>query len=226
MNRLLIFSALTIAMSFMTCQETKEDLKNPVSEKDIYRTIGEQIPYETGMEWIAYYQNQKSADGRTEVLSGYSISDDHIRTMTQARSGLVGIAFHYATDQTGGTHVLVIPVDESMSLWESRPGKIIVDANTGNEIAQETASAWAQTYKNANPSAVWFHFFGKNIFDEMCALPFFNSIDIEPAINILNLTPQMLLVIWNDGVSSLGRTQDSPATVYDASNACPPCAPR
>ena len=226
MNRLIIFSALSVAMSLMTCQETKEDVKNPVSESEIYRTIGEQIPYETGMEWISYYQNQKSGEGRTDLLSSYSISDDKVRGMMQGTSDLVGIAFHYAKDENGSTHVLAIPVDESLSLWESRPGKMIVDANTGNEISQEIASAWAQTYKAAHPSSVWFHFFGKNIFDEMCALPFFNSIDIEPAINILNLTPQMLLVIWNDGIISLGRTQDSPAVVYDASNACPPCAPR
>jgi hypothetical protein len=226
MNRLIIFSALSIGMSFMTCQETKEDVKNPISEKEIYRTIGEQIPYETGMEWISYYQNQKSEQGRTDLLSSYNISSDKVRDMMQGTSDLVGIAFHYAKDEIGGTHILVIPVGESLSLWESRAGKIIVDANTGNEITQDVASAWAQTYKNAHPSSVWFHFFGKNIFDEMCALPFFNSIDIEPAINILNLTPQMLLVIWNDGIISLGRTQDSPAVVYDASNACPPCAPR
>ena len=103
--------------------------------------------------------------------------------------------------------------------------RIIIDANTGNEIDESLASAWADNYKAAHPDELWFHFFGKNIFDDMLALPNFKNMDIEPATHDVELTPELLLIIWEDeAIASEGRTELLFATVYDASNACPPCA--
>lgn len=219
-----VVMTMGFALSLLACQETKEDLKNPVSEKEIYKTIGEEIPFETGMKWIEFYQEKNSNQGREKILFDYMVSNVQMDTLLHSVTDLVGVAFHYAIDSLGVKHILLIPVDDSLSLWSSRPGRVFVDANTGTEISQDVAYAWAQNYKDANPTRIWFHFFGKNIFDEMTALPYFNSIDIEPAINILNLKPQLLLIIWNDALITNGRTTDDPATVYDASNACPPCA--
>lgn len=215
-----------MTMFLVTCQETKEDLKKPISEKDIYKTIGEEIPFESGMEWIRYFQNQnKSGQGKTELISSYVVSHDQMAEMLEL-ADLVGVAFHYATDDSGERHIILIPVNESLSLWTPIPGRRYIDANTGGEISRQTASIWAQNFKDENPDEIWFHFFGKNIFDQMSALPFFDSVDIQPAINVLNLTPQLLLIVWNESLISLGRTQNPPAVVYDASNACPPCAAR
>ena len=58
----------------------------------------------------------------------------------------------------------------------------------------------------------------------MTALPYFNDVDIEPALNTLNLEPELLLIVWNESLNLSGRTSAENATVYDASNACPPCA--
>lgn len=224
MKRSTILMTMGFTLSLLACQETKEDLKNPVSEKDIYKTIGEEIPYETGVKWIEFYKEKNNSQGREKILFDYMVSDSQMEALLHSVTDLVGVAFHYGIDSLGEKHILLIPVGDSLSLWSSIPGRVFVDANTGTEISQDVAYAWAQSYKDAHPASIWFHFFGKNIFDEMAVLPYFNSIDIEPAINILNLKPQLLLIIWNDLLISNGRTTDDPATVYDASNACPPCA--
>lgn len=225
MKRINVVVALFASLSFLGCQETKEDQNNPASEKDTYKKIGEEIPFETGMQWIDLYKKRVSQQGRTELLSSYNVSADQVNNLLQSTQNLVGIAFHYGLDEAGEKHILLIPVDESLTLWSSGTSeRNFVDANTGNEIDGATASGWAENYKNENPDAIWFHFFGKTVFEQMSALPYFNSVEIEPAINSLDFTPQLLLVVLNDDLISFGRTANPPGTVYDASNACPPCA--
>jgi hypothetical protein len=182
------------------------------------------------MEWIEYYKlteyNKKKNTnaGRIEVLSSYNVSATEITTMMQSTPDFTGIAFHYGLDNLGEKHIIVIPIDATLSIWSSSAPRIFIDANTGNRISQVQANMWTQQYKNANPDAILFHFFGSDIFAEMTTVPFFNSLDIQPAINVLDLTPQLLLVIWNEDLVSFGRTAHEYARVYDASNACPPCA--
>lgn len=213
---------MCLVFCLVSCQESKEDAK-ALSVKDFYKTIGEAIPFETGMEWIDNYQ-KKTSTGRTEILYNYYVSSSEMRAVLGSASDLVGVAFHWGTDALGTTHIILIPVDGTMSLWTTTSGRVFVDANTNTEISQSVASTWATAYKNAHPNDVWFHFFGKYIFDDMTALPYFNSVDIEPGINTLDLTPEMLLVVWDESLNLLGRTNTQDATVYDASNACPPCA--
>lgn len=222
MKASIVLTILCLGFCLVSCQESKEDAKTP-SVKDFYKTIGEEIPFETGMEWIDNYQ-KKVSGGRTEILSSYYVSASEMRAVLGCTDDLVGVAFHWGTDALGITHIILIPVDGSMSVWAPVPGRVFVDANTNTEISQSVASTWATAYKNAHPNDVWFHFFGKYIFDDMTALPYFNSVDIEPGINTLDLTPQMLLVVWDESLNLLGRTNSQSATVYDASNACPPCA--
>ena len=233
MKRSIVGTTLCVVLSFLGCHEMKEDEQQPLSEKEYYKTIGEEIPFETAMEWIEYYrlteynkQSRSPEQGRTEVVSAYAVSSTQMNALLGSTEDLIGVAFHYGLDGLGVKHVLVIPVDGSLSLWSSIPGRILVDANTGSEIDQNTASAWAQNYKNAHPDDVWFHFFGKYIFDDMSALPYFNSVEIEQGTNLVGLTPELLLIVWNQESNILGRTNASEATVYDASNACPPCAAR
>jgi hypothetical protein len=224
MNRFNFLAAIIVAFSLASCQDTKQDLRDPLSEKDVYKTIGEQIPFETGMEWIEFYNKNRYEQARLDLSSSFNVPAPQMESLLKSVTGLVGVAFHYAIDDLGQSHILVIPVNESMTLWSNISGRIIVDANTGNEISHDIASEWAQRYKDAYADEIWFHFFGKDVFDEMVALPFFNSVDIEPAINVLDLTAELLLVVPNDDEISLGRTAASDGVVYDASNACPPCA--
>ena len=226
MNRFIFHSAIAIvaALSFLSCHELREDVADPLSEKDVYRTIGEEIPFETAMEWIEFYKKESYHQGRVASVSSYHVPAAQLETVLNSTTDLVGIALHHAIDDSGQHHIILIPVDGSMSLWSEISERIMVDANTGSAISQPIAYAWAKRYKNENPDKTWFHFFGKNIFDDMAALPFFNSFEIEPAICVLDLTPQLLLVVMNDELISTGRTTATQAVVYDASNACPPCA--
>jgi len=223
MKRIIFLSAFGFALGLMGCEDTKENLKTPVSEKEHYKTIGEEIPFETGMEWIEHYE-KTSDQGRIKNLSPYNVPASELNAMLTSVPDLTGVAFHYGIDDVGETHIMALPVDGSLSVWSSLPGRIIIDANTGESISHHEAYVWAQNYKSVNPSAIWFHFFGKDIFDDMNTLPYFDTVALERAINVLDLTPQLLLVVWNEESNLNGRTMDAPATVYDASNACPPCA--
>ena len=219
-----VCATLCAALYLAGCQESREDIKAPLSQKDFYKTIGEAIPFETGMEWIDNYKRTASEHGRTEGLLGYSVSALEMDALLASITNPIGVSFNYGTDMLGIMHIVLAPVDDSMALWSSIPGRIFVDANTGTEISQSIAYTWASAYQNAHPDDVWFHFFGKDIFDDMAALPYFSDIDIERGVNTLELTPELLLVIWNSTATvGTGRTMEY-ATVYDASNACPPCA--
>jgi hypothetical protein len=232
MKRSIVVTGVCLALAFYACQENREDLRGPVAKRDFYKTVGEQIPFETGMEWIEYYKwteynkNAKLQPGRIQSPASYNVPAAELTRMLQSTADLIGVALHYAVDDLGDQHILLLPVDGSLTLWSSTSPRVILDANTGVEIPQDQASAWAQNYKDANPTAVWFHFFGRNVFDEMQTIPYFYSLNIEPATNVLDLTPQLLLIIWNEELNSGGRTNNMYATVYDASNACPPCAVR
>lgn len=222
MKRFIVCFAVYLGIALLACEDSALDGRFSPSVIANYRMIGEEIPYETGMRWIDLYQEKSAHSGRVELFGQYEISDDMTLTMMASVDDLVGVAFHYGKDSFGKKHIIAIPVGTDLRLWSDMPGRIYVDTNTGNEISKTTASTWAQNYKNANPTNVWFHFFGAATFDEIVALPFFNSIDIQPALNDW-LLPQMLLIIWNESFS-LGRTEEEQwGAVYDASYPCPPC---
>jgi len=224
MNRYFLVIIACAALFFAACQETKEDAKTPLTEKDLYRSIGEEIPFETGMAWIDFHKQRESSKGRLDSLPTCEVTAEKVKAMLSSVDNLVGVAFHYGIDDFGQSHILVIPVNESMELWSLVPNRIMLDANTGLEINQDLAYSWAERFKTSNPSEIWYHFFGKKVFDEMSALPYFERVDIERATNSEEMSPELLLVIWNEGQTSLGRTAAVYGTVYDASNACPPCA--
>jgi hypothetical protein len=234
MKNFVVFTALYLTLSLLSCEDSSNELKSPPSDNLIYKNVGQEIPFETGMRWIEIYKQQEDKNSREigspNSLLGLglglglpnSLTDDNLEDLMECIPNIVGFAFHYATDGYGVTHVLVIPIDESLSVWEEEPGRIIIDARTNAPISQTTAQAWAQTYKNAHPTGVWFHYFGINIFNEISEIPFFSDMDIQPALNDL-LAPQMLLLVWINPLNLLGRTKDTACRVYDASNPCPPC---
>jgi hypothetical protein len=217
-------SALFLTFALLGCQDSK-DIPSPLSEKDHYKLIGEEIPFETAMAWLDFHEKSRVAQGRTEEAADFSVSKENLQALLASTADLTGVAFHYGIDSLGEKHILLIPVDGSLTVWSASSGRIIIDANTGNPVDESLASAWADNYKAAHPDELWFHFFGKNVFDDMLALPSFVNMDIEPATHDVELTPELLLIIWEDeAVASEGRTELLFAIVYDASNACPPCA--
>lgn len=218
MKKLVYFSVALFAISILACQDGKDEAKN-IADLSLYRKVGKQIPTETGYRWIDMYRSKMNIAGR-EKPAGYALSKEKLAEASVSVAQLVGVAFQHALDEAGQHHFLIIPIDETLQIWSQ--DKLIIDANTDMPISYEDARQWAKNYQVANPDVIWYHFFGKHVFDEMNTIPFFEYIQIEPAISDVNFTPQVLLIV-NDlsaDVSS-GRTQQE-AVVYDFSNPCPP----
>jgi hypothetical protein len=223
MKKLLTLTVVTITLSMLACQDSREDAKNDPQQLAAYKTIGHQIPTETGMRWIETYNEKSNIEGRL-TLAGYATSSANLNRLV-ALPNLVGIAFHHATDNNGAHHFLAIPVGDDLSVWSEDPEKIIIDTNTDAVISQADAADWAGNYKSANPNAIWFHFFGKNVFDAISEIPYLDDMNIVPAINDLDLSPQLLLIIADDSLSGIldRKNTNGTTTVYDASSPCPPC---
>lgn len=211
-----------LAVSFLACQDSRDDVKIENPDIAFYKTVGEEIPWETGEQWREFYERENSKQGRLP-LSNFCLSSSQVNALMQSVDELVGIAFHYGIDENGVTHIIAIPVDDSLRLWNDIPGRIYIDTRTGQEISASIAGNWAENFKQANPNDIWFHFFGVNIFDEIASISYFNSLTIMPALSLLNLQPQLLLIIWND-ILPVGRTNQEQGKVYDASFPCPPCS--
>jgi hypothetical protein len=222
MKNLLSFTILFVIISLLGCQDMK-DSGTGIKDLSHYQNIGNQIPVETGERWIEAYNKANNIEASRSILSPYAISDDHMAAAIESVPNLLGMAFHHAIDDWGFHHFIVTPVDESFNLWNGIPGRIYLDANTDTEISASEARQWTARYENAHPNEVWYHFFGKNIFDEIPTIPYFNELNIVPALNDLDLSPQLLLIILNDGILFNGRLKGDGSVVYDASSPCPPC---
>lgn len=223
MKNFVVLIALFFALSFYSCQDPKEDTVNVNPVVARYKNVGHQIPVEVGKQWIEAYNERNNTQNR---IGGLLYSIDHVQwqALLTSVTELIGVAFQYGVDESGTKHIIAIPVDEELRLWTSIPGRIYVDANTGTEISQSVAYTWAQRYQAQHPDGVWFHYFGKNVFDEILTIPYFSRVDIVQAINILGLTPELLLIVTDLDVLSLGRVADAENTaVYDASYPCPRC---
>jgi hypothetical protein len=215
------FALLAFGLSILSCQDTREDAQTQQSLIEQYKNVGHQIPLQVGIRWMDTYNVKSSSGGR--IAGTYSIDKDILETSRGSVPNFIGVAFHYGIDGAGVKHIIAIPVNESMSLWNPISGRIYVDANENAPVTQDVAYTWAQAYKAQNPNAIWFHYFGKNVFDEMTGISYFQNMEIIPATNDLDLTPQLLLVIEDPNLSNGGRTFSETTTVYDASYPCPRC---
>jgi hypothetical protein len=218
MKKLVYFSVAFFALSFLACQDDRDEVKN-TADVSYFRNAGMQIPTETGYRWMDLYRTKQHLSGRVKP-SGYALSKEHLAELSNSVDELVAVAFHHAVDDAGQHHFLIIPLDETLKLWSN--DKAVFDANENVVITADVAHEWTQNYQNANPDGIWFHVFGKHVVDEISAIPFFEYIQIEPAINDANLLPQVLLIV-NDlslDASSGGREQ-AQAFVFDGSVLCP-----
>lgn len=222
MKNLFSFTVVFLAVSMLACQDTKDEPISVLHDVAYYKTIGTQIPVETGLRWMDIYDQKSDLSGRRNPK--YVVSANQLKTSLQSVENLTGVAFHHALDDNGAHHFIIIPVDESLSIWKSIPGRVYIDANTNTEISRSDARKWAKNYEEANADGIWFHFFGSNIFDDISTIPYFTKMNIRPAIKDLDLSAQLLLIIHkgNLGLSS-GRLSSDDTVIYDASSPCPPC---
>jgi hypothetical protein len=222
MKKLLFSAVFFLVLSLLGCQDSKEEA-NVLTDISSVRKIGMQISVETANRWIDTYRNSKPSDQGRLLLSPYSITHESLSNALSSVPTLAGVAFHHAIDDSGVHHFIVMPVDATLSLWSESSSQLFLDANTNSLINRETAKSWTSAYEQANPDAIWFHFFGSNIFEEMDGISYFDNLDIVPALNDLNLTQQLLLIVSDNVISDIGGRVKTGTTVYDASSPCPPC---
>ena len=223
MKNVVAFALFFLAISILGCQDAKDESSSALTDLSSFKKIGHEIPYETGMRWIETYNKQNNIQGRS-ILFPYSVSESALAESLGSVDELVGVVFHHATDNSGVHHFIIIPIEESLTVWSEAPAdRVLLDANTGEVISTSTAQQWTGNYKTQHPNDIWFHFFGNNIFDEILDLSGFDTLNIIPALSDLDLSPQLLLILTNDGLLFNGRTKGDKPPVYDASSPCPPC---
>jgi hypothetical protein len=220
MKNVVAYAVIVLSAILFACQDSKDEASS-LPDLSAYKTVGMKIPTELGARWIQAYNQKYDPAGRLDGIL-YSLSSTQLQQLLSSVDNLIGVAFQYGLDDSGNKHIIVIPVDNTMRLWNFIEGRLYVDANTGAVITKGKAEQWSLNFQKANPDAIWFHYFGRNIFDEIVTLSDFTSLDIIPAINDLDFSPQLLLVVGNSS-SLLGRTGTETTTVYDASYPCPKC---
>jgi hypothetical protein len=217
MNKTFLF-ALWLILTLSSCQDPGTNAETKKQNSIMNRTVGEQIPTDLANRWIDFYE-RKSSSGRMQEsqCTVTALPFDQILSSIP----MLGLAFHYAIDESGAPHILILPISEEKKLWSSDASRICIDANTNSIITESVARDWTQTFKDANPNAIWYHFFGSNILDEMRSVSGFNEFEIIPALNDEGMK-QLLLVINNDSDLNGGRIL-SESLVYDKGGLCPPC---
>jgi hypothetical protein len=204
------------------CRDTAENNVSDQNDRNkLNAAVGREIPLDIAQQWIANY---KKKDARVMETS-YRVDAVQLQNLMQAVPDPLGIIFHYATDDSGDSHILVISLDENAPFWTA--SSVVVDANTNAVVDAIAAKTWAKRYRAANPNGVWHHSFGINMFRSISSNPGFQYFDVSPALN--EIGSQLVLMVWNnttnsrEGKSNTGRLT---AVAYDDSFRCPPtCNP-
>jgi hypothetical protein len=215
MKQLLQYSCLGLLLMLGCCDPTDNNTSEQKNVSKLNAAVGREIPLQSAHQWIANY---KKKNGR-EI--SYQVDKAQLQNLLGAVPHPLGVIFNYATDDSGNSHIVVIALDETESLWA--PSAIAVDANSNTIIEVNTAKAWTRRYRNNNPNAVRHHSFGINLFNKILSNPGFEYFDISPALNDNGL--QMVLMVWNKSETSNGgrvNTGGLTPVSYDDSFRCPP----
>src|SRR5687768_6488312 len=102
MKNFVVFTALYLTLSLLSCEDSRNELKSPARDYIAYKSVGKQIPYETGMRWMKTYEQEKGIESRL-IGAQNSISANNLEALMESVPDLVGFAFHYATDTYGGS---------------------------------------------------------------------------------------------------------------------------
>ena len=100
MKTFALTTLIAVSLLVAGCHDSRDEAANPLRESDFYKTIGEQIPFETGMEWMSLYKKQESSLGRLESLPDFHVPAGKLNEMLESVDDLTGVAFHYGPDST------------------------------------------------------------------------------------------------------------------------------
>jgi hypothetical protein len=195
------------------CQDAQKTTEPRILDED----VGERIPLDVAERWKALYDESPSEG--SDGSAPYGATASQLAAVLRAAPDRLGVALHHGLDDDGKHHVLITAVGRDAESWGSG---VVLDANTDGTVDESTAREWAARYEEANPEQVWYHFFGRSIFDEITSNLSFEYLDVRPAVNELG-EPQLLLMVWNAEDAVQSRSRDGDPVPYDASSPCPPC---
>jgi hypothetical protein len=210
-------SILTVFLVFACHESSHREIQK--QELVLNRSIGERISADLANQWIANYEKSASS-GRFQEAE-LIVTKDQL-TGLLAQFPALGLAFHYATDEQGQDHLVVLALDEGRKFWSGTNDRRYVDVTNDTFIDETTARNWTRRFRDANPNSVWFHFFGLDVFSEMNSVAWFSRFEIVPALND-NSVVQLLLVLRDERGITGGRVLDTEIIVWDKGGTCPPC---
>lgn len=213
-------TALLIVMFLvLNCQNADDKYLNETSlgQSSLKRDVGKQIPFEQAQGWLKNLQGKTSSNGWEKNDPSFSLDPTKFKQLLTSLPGIVGLVFHYGIDENDVRHVIVIPIDETLSLFSSP--KTIVDANSNTVVQQSVAREWIENYRKKYPDQIRSHFFGVNILNEINSMAGFSNMEMKRALSGEGI-PQLLLFVWREGTGG-GRIKSDPL-VYDYGDPCPP----
>jgi hypothetical protein len=214
-----ILSAISLILLLCACSDSNQNLETKKHNSVLDKTVGERIPTDVANKWIDSFRDNIGS-GRQQNFQ-YAVSAQPLDQILTSIP-LMGLAFHYALDDAGTLHVLILAVSEDEKLWSLNSNRICIDANTNSLIDEALAKTWTQNFKDKHPDEIWYHFFGWNVLNEMKTVSWFQEFRIVPALNDEGIQ-QLLLVISRDSDTDDGRVLEE-SIVYDKGGLCPPCA--
>jgi hypothetical protein len=215
MKKLIVIFLSIVSMN--SCQDSVTTPTMKRHDSPLHKAVGAKISSEDAVRWISAYQSRLE-QGRVQETS-------HVVTASTFDSilsspDLLGVAFHYAVDDVGNHHVLLLPMDETTHLWSLTNDRVCIDANIDTILDEVTAKRWVLNFTNKFPDHIRYHFFGSDILFEMRRLSAFEQFSITPAIDD-ELQLQLLLIVGKIDLAAGGRTMDN-GDVFDRSVNCPP----
>jgi hypothetical protein len=196
-----------------------QDVEGTTEPHVFHEGIGERIPDDVAQRWLAQHRSSPSRD--LEDVVAQRVSARQLASLASAMPEHVGMALHHAVDDEGARHVLLTAVGEDVDAWES---PVVIDASIDAIVDVETARAWVARHAEGSPDHVRYHFYGREMFDEIMAGPSFVQLDVTPALDDESRAQLVLMARGGDGDAS-ARPRSGDPTPYDNGLLCPPTCP-
>jgi hypothetical protein len=203
-----IYVLIFIVIQF-ACQESNDTS----SKQSNLRSIGDAIPVDMAERWVEHYA-RKGGNARIE---GQRLTRATLQELLANAGDYDGLVFHYGVNNNNQYDVFVIPYAEDNELWSF---EYAADASVDNVIGIAAAKDECDRYAALHSTSTLYHFFGRDIFDELLSNSTFSRVDIVPGIAD-DGRAQLLLYTWAANATN-GKAKEDLLVVYDQSSNCPP----
>jgi hypothetical protein len=191
---------LLLALSLLVgCQDVDGTTKASV----FHEGVGAQISLDVATRWAR----------RSEDVGSRDVSAAQLAVLVDASPDRVGVVFHEAMDDEGARHLLLTTMGEDAEPWAS----IVIDVDAAATVNVDTARAWTARHAAVSDDGPRYHFYGRDMLDEIIANPRFDHLGVSRALDDEG-QGQLVLMAWNDD----GDARSGQPTPYDTGLTCPP----